>query len=59
MKTINIKQTAKDMIEDLAGDYPDFGSEHVEEMIKCVIAAEGLSASDQRQLRNAITELGY
>ena len=54
-----MKQLAIDMLEYLAGDYPDFTSEHVEEVIRNVIASEGLRARQQAELREAVAELGF
>ena len=57
--TTNIKQLANDALADLAADYPDFGPEHVEEMIRCIVAEEGLSVRQQRELSEAFAELGF
>lgn len=59
MTTITMAQLAEDIMEDLANDYPDFDSEHVEEMIRNVIACEGLTKAQQRDLREAIADLGF
>ncbi|NBS92197.1 MAG: hypothetical protein EBS91_00225 [Betaproteobacteria bacterium] len=59
MTTINIKQLASDALEDLAADFPDFGSEHVEEVISNIVAAEGLNARQQRELSEAFADLGF
>lgn len=59
MTTTTMKQLAIDMLEDLGRDYPDFTSEHVEEVIRNVIASEGLRARQQAELREAVAELGF
>jgi hypothetical protein len=59
MTTIDITQLASDALEDLAADFPDFGSEHVEEVISNIIAAEGLSPRQQHELREAFADLGF
>jgi len=59
MTIITMAQLAADIMEDLANDYPDFDSEHIEEMIRNVICCEGLTRAQQRELREEIAELGF
>jgi len=58
MTETDIRRLALDIIEDLCADYPDFTSEHVEEVVRNVVACDGLSPEEEAVLRDALCEFG-